>query len=64
VEVLEGRQSLVQAQTSYAQSRYDYMLDVIALRLAAGTLDRETLVELNKLLTSTMGAPGTAPPQP
>jgi outer membrane protein len=64
VEVLQGRQSLVQAQTSYAQSRYDYMLDVIALRLAAGTLDRSTLAELNRSLTSTMGAPGTAPPQP
>ena len=40
VEVLQGRQSLVQAQTSYAQSRYDYLLDIINLRLAAGTLNR------------------------
>ena len=28
----------LQAQTSYAQSRYDYLIDIIALRLAAGTL--------------------------
>jgi outer membrane protein len=62
VEVLQGRQSLVQAQTSYAQSRYDYMNDVIALQLAAGTLDRATLVELNKSLTATMGAAPPAQP--
>ena len=62
VEVLEGRQSLVQAQVLYWQSRYDYMNDVIALRLAAGTLTRDTLVELNKLLTGLTGSP--PPPQP
>jgi outer membrane protein len=62
VEVLEGRQSLVQAQVLYWQSRYDYLNDVIALRLAAGTLTRDTLVELNKLLTALTGSP--PPPQP
>jgi outer membrane protein len=62
VEVLEGRQSLVQAQVLYWQSRYDYLNDVIALRLAAGTLTRDTLVELNKLLTGLTGGP--PPPQP
>jgi outer membrane protein len=62
VEVLQGRQSLVQAQVSYWQSRYDYMNDVIALRLAAGTLTRDTLVELNKLLTAVTGSPPPAQP--
>ncbi|HEY6454592.1 MAG TPA: TolC family outer membrane protein [Steroidobacteraceae bacterium] len=62
VEVLQGRQSLVQAQVSYWQSRYDYMNDVIALRLAAGTLTRDTLVELNKSLTALMGSPPPAQP--
>ncbi len=52
-EVLQARQDLVSAQTTYAQSRYTYLLDVIALRLAAGTLDRNTLVEINNLLTAT-----------
>ncbi|HTY93347.1 MAG TPA: TolC family outer membrane protein [Steroidobacteraceae bacterium] len=61
VEVLQGRQSLVLAQTTYAQSRYDYLLDVIALRLAAGTLDRATLLEINKSLTALQGGPGAAP---
>ncbi len=50
------------AQTNYAQARYDYMNDVIALQLAAGTLNRDTLVEINKSLTALMGGP--APPQP
>jgi outer membrane protein len=62
VEVLQGRQALVQAQVSYWQSRYDYMNDVIALRLAAGTLTRDTLVELNKLLTAVTGSPPPAQP--
>ncbi len=64
VEVLQGRQSLVQAQTSYAQSRYDYLEAMINLRLAAGTLDRATLVEINKSLTAPQDAPITpgAPP--
>jgi outer membrane protein len=62
VEVLEGRQSLVQAQVLYWQSRYDYLNDVIALRLAAGTLTRDTLVELNKLLTALTGGPPPAQP--
>jgi outer membrane protein len=62
VEVLQGRQSLVQAQVTYWQSRYDYMNDVIALRLAAGALNRDTLVELNKSLTALMGSPPPAQP--
>jgi outer membrane protein len=62
VEVLQGRQSLVLAQVSYWQSRYDYLNDVIALRLAAGTLTRDTLVEINKLLTALMGGPPPAQP--
>ncbi len=60
VEVLQGQTNLVQAQTSYTQSRYNYLLDVIALRLAAGTLDRATLVEINASLTAT-AAPAAAP---
>jgi outer membrane protein len=64
VDVLQERQALVQAQTSFAQARYDYMNDVIALQLAAGTLTRDTLVELNKSLTALMGGPPTPEPAP
>jgi outer membrane protein len=51
VEVLQERQSLVQAETNYAQARYAYILDVVQLQLAAGTLDVRTLEQLNSWLT-------------
>lgn len=53
IEVLTARQTLVQAQTNYSRSRYDYILNVIHLQLAAGTLDRQTLEEINQWLVAT-----------
>jgi outer membrane protein len=64
VEVLISRQNLVQAQTSYSQARYDYILDIIALRLAAGTLDRQTIEELNRWLVVTQPTPTHPVTQP
>jgi len=64
VDVLDQRRLLVQAQTDYARSRYDYLQNVINLRLAAGNLDSETLQELNALLTATAPTPPTAPTTP
>ncbi len=61
VDVLDARRLLVQAQTDYSQSRYEYLQNVINLRLAAGNLDPQTLEELNRLLTETVP---TAPTQP
>jgi outer membrane protein len=64
VDVLTSRQQLVAAQTRYAQSRYDYLLNVIQLRQAAGNLDKTTLDELNRLLTETVPTAPTAPGAP
>ena len=64
VDVLTSRQQLVAAQTRYAQSRYDYLLNVIQLRQAAGNLDKATLDELNRLLTQTVRTAPTAPGAP
>ncbi len=64
VDVLQERQALVLAQTNYAQARYEYLNDVIALHLAAGTLDRSTLVEINKSLTAPQDSPITPGPPP
>jgi outer membrane protein len=64
VEVLTSRQNLVQAQTNYAQSRYNYILDILALRLAAGTLDRQTLQEVNQWLSVTQPTPTSPVTQP
>lgn len=57
VDVLEGRRSLAQAQTNYARSRYDYILNVLRLRLASGTLDRGVLDEVNGWLAETAATP-------
>jgi outer membrane protein len=61
VDVLTSRQTLVRAQTDYARSRYDYILNVIQLKLAAGNLDRDTLREVNQWLAETQPLPSTAP---
>jgi outer membrane protein len=53
VDVLNARKNLVQAQTDYAASRYDYIVSVLQLRLAAGNLDRQQLNEINGWLTQT-----------
>lgn len=51
VDVLDARRQLFDAQTNYARSRYDYLINVLRLRLAAGTLDGAGITEINRLLT-------------
>ena len=58
VDVLDARRALVQAQTNYSRSRYDYILNVLRLKQAAGNLDRKTLEEVNGWLAE------VAPPAP
>jgi outer membrane protein len=64
VDVLDQRRLLINAQTAYLQSRYDYLQNVVNLRLAAGNLDPQTLEELNRLLTETVPAAPTQPNAP
>lgn len=47
VDVLDSRRRLFDAQTDYLSSRYDYMLNILQLQLAAGTLSRANLEEIN-----------------
>jgi outer membrane protein len=61
VDVLNSRRTLVQAQTDYAVSRYDYIVSVVQLRLAAGNLSQNDVTEINKWLA--VSAP-TVPAQP
>jgi hypothetical protein len=61
VDVLNSRRILVQAETDYAVSRYDYIVSVIQLRLAAGNLSGTDVTEVNKWLA--VSAP-TIPAQP
>jgi outer membrane protein len=51
VDVLNSRQQLIQAETNYSVAKYSYLNNLIALRLASGSLDRKTLEELNAWLT-------------
>ena len=50
VDVLDARRRLFEAQTNYARSRYDYILNVFQLQFATGTLDRADLEEINASL--------------
>jgi outer membrane protein len=59
VDVLQSRQLWVRAQTDYSRSRYDYMLNVLKLQQAAGTLSQQSLERINSLLKD--APPGTAP---
>jgi outer membrane protein len=64
VDVLNARKNLVQAQTDYAASRYDYIVSVLQLRLAAGNLDRRELTSINTWLTQTdRTSPGVTTPE-
>ncbi len=54
VDVLQARQRLFQSQTDFARSRYDYLLNVLRLQLAAGTLDRTGLEDINALLNESV----------
>ncbi|HEY6482800.1 MAG TPA: TolC family outer membrane protein [Steroidobacteraceae bacterium] len=66
VDVLNARRILVQAQTDYAVSRYDYVVSVIQLRLAAGNLSQNDVAEVNSWLAATAATnpPGEAAPAP
>ncbi|HEX7417976.1 MAG TPA: TolC family outer membrane protein [Steroidobacteraceae bacterium] len=54
VDVLDARRTLVQAQTNFSAARYNYILNIVALRLAAGNLERGTLQEINGWLDQTV----------
>jgi outer membrane protein len=51
VDVLQSRRLWVQAQTDYSRSRYDYMINVLKLQQATGTLSQQSLERINSLLT-------------
>jgi outer membrane protein len=50
VDVLNSRRVLLDAETNLAQSKYDYLLNVLRLKSAAGTLDEPTLGGINASL--------------
>lgn len=47
VDVLDARRRLFEAQTNYLRSRYDYIINLLNLKIATGTLQRTDLEEIN-----------------
>lgn len=47
VDVLVSQNTLARAQTNFARSRYDYMLNILKLKQAAGDLNIDDLNEVN-----------------
>ncbi|MEZ5560123.1 MAG: TolC family outer membrane protein [Pseudomonadales bacterium] len=52
VDVLQAQQRLYLSQFDYADSRYNYMLDLMGLKQAVGTLSEEDLAEFNRFADS------------
>jgi outer membrane protein len=64
VDVLDARRRLAEAETNYARSRYDYLINVVRLKLAAGILKPDDIVAINQWLAASAPAPAQpAPPQ-
>lgn len=56
VEVLDAEQAFYVALRDFANSRYDYVVNTLQLKLAAGTLSPQDLIDLNNWLSA--NAPG------
>ena len=61
VDVLNSRKTLVQAQTDYSGSRYDYIVNVLQLRLAAGNLEPAEVTQINTWLTQAVATSPAVP---
>ncbi|HET7650885.1 MAG TPA: TolC family outer membrane protein [Gammaproteobacteria bacterium] len=59
VDVLTARQNLLNAQTSFANSRYTYLKSVLQLKQAAGILGPEDVKQINSMMQVTAPNPGT-----
>jgi outer membrane protein len=61
LDVLTARQNLVAAESQYSSAKYEYLDNIVALRLSAGTLDRKTIDEINGWLQLPVAVPTQAP---
>lgn len=64
VDVLDARRRLAEAETNYARSRYDYVINVVRLKLAAGILKPDDVVAINQWLMASAPAQPAPTPQP
>lgn len=56
VDVLDAQNNLRQAETNYARSRYDYILELLRLQQAAGNLTVEDIERVNGWLATSGGS--------
>jgi len=50
VEVLRALRDVFRAESDYAGARYDYIINHMSLKAAAGTLSEEDLIPINNFL--------------
>lgn len=50
-DVLQQQTGLYTAQTQYAEDQYDYLLNLLKLKMAAGTLSPDDLIPINRWLS-------------
>ncbi len=50
VDVLNARESLFRAETQYSRAKYDYLINVLRLKQAAGTLTSSDVTDINRWL--------------
>ncbi|MBD9356253.1 TolC family outer membrane protein [Methylomonas albis] len=55
VDVLTEQRNLYKAKSDYARSRYDYLINGIKLKEAAGSLNEQDLEQINQYLQGTLG---------
>ena len=51
VDVLDAQREFFLAEFDYAEARYNYIVDILTLKRAAGTLSEEDLRSVNAWLT-------------
>lgn len=61
VDVLDARRRLFEAQRDYARSRYDYLINLVRLKSAAGVLLPQDLNAINGYLTTPAPLPVVRP---
>ena len=47
VDVLQSQNLLRRSETAYSQSRYEYLLNILLLKQAAGTLDEDDITQVD-----------------
>jgi len=52
VEVLRALRDVYRAESDYAGARYDYLINYLSLKAAAGTLNADDLIPINNFLVS------------